>query len=220
MSKIIEGPVRKVNLERLTNCCYAFVLVLLVKNIPIPTLQEYYEANETAYSYLVSIADRSVSEIFVYVSAFLILAYFWVVMYHMFHQMKVVDRGFIFRHFITLAMLVFIPVTSLLTDIYTHDPSIVGFMHVNVLFFGIFLMIEWRYASGKGGLLLDRISSEVKLRSTLIILGVPFAAAIALILSWYDVPYTRAIYFIAIPVFALIYYFQNTRNKNEEGLNS
>lgn len=204
-----EGPVTRVNIGRLTNAIYAFTLLLLFKNIRIPSFSDYL-GNETVSQY----GTSQVPEIISFVIAFLLIGMFWIVTYHIFHQLKTLDRKFIYIHFAGMMMLIFIPITSHLVEVYLFEPMFAFFFHLNVFLYGLFLWLMWRHASGNRRLLLDEVGAAEASCISVKALYIPATAVIGMVLSTMEVPFTRFLYFGTMIAFLVTHWVQNHASAN------
>jgi uncharacterized membrane protein len=158
-------PVRKVNLERLTTGFFAFSMILLVKNIQVPNVTHL-----VANADLVPLISGTIAGSWEYLITSLIVLAFWISNARVLHMLAGVDWKFLYRHFAGLLMLVCIPVTSLLDDIYGDSPGLDALLHLNVLLIGICILAGWWYALKNPGILRDEVSPGDKSTTTLVIL--------------------------------------------------
>ena len=191
-----EGPVTKTNVGRLTNAIFVFTLLLLFKNVRLPSFVDtLHEASVEKFGYM------QIPDIMSFINAFIIIAMFWIVSFHIFHQLKRIDRTYLYLHFGLLVMIIFIPITSHMYQIFDGNSFLALFFHLNVLFISFFLIAEWNHCKGKPDIL---SSGCIQSRGTCIsrkLLYIPITAVIGIILSIYDIPMTRDLYYFTIIVF-------------------
>ncbi|MDD1729388.1 MAG: DUF1211 domain-containing protein [Methanospirillum sp.] len=199
MSDGIQGdePVTKVNIGRLTNAIFAFTLLLLFKNIKTPSFNDYVQ-NATSEQF----GLMQFSEIVGFVNAFIIISLIWMVTFHIFHQMRKVDRHYIYLHFFLLMMVIFIPINSHLYEIFNGDSPFSFFFHLNMLIIGILLMREWQYASRHPGLL-QEVKPERAGNVSRKMYYIPATACIGILLSVYGLSSTRDLYYLTIIAFLI-----------------
>lgn len=199
-----EGPVTKTNIGRLTNGIFVFTLLLLFKNVRLPSFSDSLHETGADTFGLMQIPD-----ILSFINAFLIIALIWIMTFHIFHQLQKVDRRFLYLHFGLLILIVFIPITSHLYQIFDGNSFIAFFFHANILCISIFLIGEWYHCTHTPGLL--SIDEHMQTFSCISrkILYLPITAIIGIILSLYDVHLTRNLYYATMMVFFLDYVITN-----------
>ncbi|NLL09589.1 MAG: DUF1211 domain-containing protein [Methanomicrobiales archaeon] len=188
-----EGPVTKTNVGRLTNGIYVFTLLLLFKNVRIPSFSDIMHDTEIGTFGLMQIPD-----ILSFINAFLIIALFWTITFHIFHQLRKVDMKFLFLHFGLLIFIIFIPVSSHLYQVMNGNSIISIFFHSNILFIGIFLIFEWLHGIHTPGLTGKEICSQKISCISRKMFYVPVSAVIGIMLSLIDIPLTRNIYYVTM----------------------
>ncbi len=208
---LVEGPVTRVNVGRLTNAIYAFTLLLLFKNIRTPSFADYH-VNDTIAQY----GFGQIPQIMSFILAFILIGVFWIITYHMLHQLSRVDRHFLYLHFAGLMMLIFIPVTSHLVELFLLESFFAFLFHLNVFCFGVFLLLEWRHASVRRQLLLPDIGMAQIHCTNVRMLFIPVTAVIGMVLASLGVHYTRFIYFGTMAAFIAVSSWQSWRIMGEE----
>jgi uncharacterized membrane protein len=195
--RVREGPVTKTNVGRLTNAIFVFALLLLFKNIRTPSFEDYV-GNATAHEFgLMQFPD-----ILNFLTVFVILAMIWVVTFHVFHQIEKLDWTTLYLHFILLMCIIFIPISSNLTTVFTGNAAISLVFHLNMLTIGVILLLEWVHCRKAPQILKPGISIDEIHLTDLGMVYIPFTAVVGCVLSNYDLPYTQYIYFGTMLAFA------------------
>jgi len=146
-------PISKVNLERLTNGIYAFTMTLLVRNIQTPD-PGLVITEPGLVQYLVT----TILSIVDFAGSFIILGMFWLFYFQMFHRMKSVDFRFIYLHFASLMVVVFVPFTESLTSYNTTVPLADVLFQVNYLALSVLLVLAWHHARSHPELLVPELT--------------------------------------------------------------
>lgn len=206
-----EGPVTKTNIGRLTNAIFAFTFLLLFKNIRTPSFDDYV-GNATANQFGLMQAP----DIFNFLVVFVILAMIWVVTFHVFHQIEKLDWTYLYLHFVLLMFVIFIPISSNLTTVFSQNLGVSLFFHLNMLAIGVVLLLEWWHCRNAPQLLKSGISRYEIRRTDLIMMFIPFTAVVGCILSNFDLPFTEDIYFGTMLAFALTGIRILNRKKNPD----
>ena len=100
-----EGPVTKVNVGRLTNGIFVFTLLLIFKNIKLPSFGDYMLSVSADKFGLMQIPD-----IMSFFNAFIIVSMFWLIFFQIFNKIKKFNRVLLYLHICLLMMIIFIPI--------------------------------------------------------------------------------------------------------------
>lgn len=207
-----EGPVTKVNVGRLTNAIFAFTLLLLFKNIRLPSFSDTLTETPVEKFGLMQIPD-----ILSFINAFIIIAMFWMVTFHIYHQLKRIDRTYLYHHFGLLVMIIFIPITSHLYQIFEGNAIMSILFHLNMLIISISLIFEWAHIKNDRKILIPNcIESKVTCISRKI-LYIPLTATFGIFLSIFDLPLTRNLYYGTMILFLLDWFVTQKKQKNTSG---
>jgi uncharacterized membrane protein len=200
-----EGPVTKVNVGRLTNAIFVFTLLLLFRNIKIPTYGDLI-GNATANDFgLMQLPD-----ILNFLNAFIIIAMLWIVLFNIFNHLQKIDRIYLYLHLITLMMVIFIPISSHLNVVYPGRSVFPLLFNLNMLAIGALLFLEWWHISQKPSIQKPGINSSQIQCIGIKMLYIPATAVFGAVLSTFDLKYTQSVYFITMIAFALTtLYFRN-----------
>jgi uncharacterized membrane protein len=201
--RITDGPVKRVNVGRLTNGIFGFSFLILFFKLGMPDFANY-AGDIKAEQYLLS----NMPDINNFITVFLILAMLWAVMFHLFHQTAWIDRIFLYLHFILLMLVIFIPYTNNLAigmagnSVYSFPFSIL--FHLNMLAIGLMLFIEWKYCQKKHALLKPEALGDDPVFVHTGLMIIPLTAIAGCVLAVYSFNNTQYIYIIAAIIFALI----------------
>lgn len=196
-----DGPVTKVNVGRLTNGIFVFTLLLIFKNIKLPSFGDYMLSVPADKFGLMQIPD-----IMSFLNAFIIVSMFWLIFFQIFNKIKKFNRVLLYLHICLLMMIIFIPIISHLYQLYPDNIFILLIFHMNMLITGLFILAEWKYSRHNSGLLISSLTPGQISCITRELLFVPITAVIGLSLSLFDIPYTRNLYYLTIVVIVLYAY--------------
>jgi uncharacterized membrane protein len=146
-------PINKVNLERITNGIYAFTMTLMVRNIQTP-VPGSITSDAALAKFLVSVI-LSVTDV---IGAFLILGMFWLFYFQMFHRMKTFDYRFLYLHFLSLMVVVFVPFTQSFAAQSETVPSSNILYQINYLALSLILVWQWHHARSHPALLAPELT--------------------------------------------------------------
>jgi uncharacterized membrane protein len=194
--------VTKVNVGRLTNAIFVFTLLLLFRNVRTPTFED--AANITAGNFV------QTPDILSFLNAFIIIAMLWIVLFHIFNQLQKVDRTYLYIHFITLMLIIFIPISSHLNVVYPGKSEFPVLFNLNMLAIGLLLAFEWWHISRTPAIRNTGINSFQMHCIGMKMLYIPVTAVSGVILSMLDLPYTQSVYLVTMLAFLLTsLYFRN-----------
>jgi uncharacterized membrane protein len=206
-----EGPVTKVNVGRLTNAIFVFTLLLLFKNVRTPTFGDYGIVTMDNFMQ-VQIAD-----ILSFLNACVILAMLWVVLFHIFNQLQKVDRTYLYIHFTTLMMIIFIPISSHLNVVYPGKSDFPVLFNLNMLAIGLLLALEWWHISRTPAIRNPGINSFQMHCIGMKMLYIPVTAVFGVILSMFDLRYTQSVYLVTMLAFLVTSLYSRNREKIHGG---
>lgn len=198
VGEVRDGPVTKINIGRLTNAIFAFTFLLLFKNIRTPSFEDYI-GNSTAHQF----GLMQVPDILNFFVVFVVLAMIWVVTFYVFHQVERMDWTSLYLHFVLLMWVIFIPISSNLSTVFSANAGVSLFFHLNMLAIGIVLFLEWRHYRKFSHLLKPGIPRDELRISDFRMLFLPFTAIVGCVLANYDIPYTPYMYFGTLVAFIL-----------------
>lgn len=193
-------PISKVNLERITNGIYAFTMTLMVRNITTPVAGSVTDEISFA-QYLVSI----ILQVIDFAGAFLILGMFWLFYFQMFHRMKTFDFRFLYLHFLSLMIVVFVPFTQSFANMGEAVPASNILFQLNYLALSLILTWQWYHARTHPELLepqLNEAEASFLAKKFLVPLGV---AILGIVFVWADFGYIDILYLAPFVVLGLFF---------------
>lgn len=207
-----EGPITRMNIGRFTNAVFAFTLLLLFKNIRIPSFGDYLaNANFEQFGIM------QVPDILSFINAFVVIAMIWVVVFHVYHQVSRVDRTYIYLHFLFIMALVFIPVTSHLSLVFPGYTLFPVIFHGNMLVLGSLIALEWYHILKKKEIQKDPLDRDRALCIGIKTVYIPAAAVCGILLASLGVPYTEGIYLFVIIAFLATPYLPFMKGASPRG---
>jgi uncharacterized membrane protein len=206
-----EGPVTKVNVGRLTNAIFVFTLLLLFKNVRTPTFGD--SLNVTMDNFM----QVQIPDILSFLNAFIIIAMLWIVLFHIFNQLQKVDRAYLYLHFITLMLIIFIPISSHLNVVYPGKSEFPVLFNLNMLAIGLLLALEWWHISRTPAIRNPEINSYQIHCIGIKMLYIPVTAVFGVILSTFDLKHTQSVYLVTIIAFFLTSLYSRNRGRMHGG---
>jgi uncharacterized membrane protein len=198
MQRDAEGPVTKTNIGRLTNTIFVFAFFLLFRNIRTPTYDDWV-ANATADQFGLMQSPIIVN----FLNVFLILAMIWIIVFHVFHQYRLFDRGYLYLHFSLLMFIIFIPITSQHALLFSSIPDVFYLFHLNMLAIGILIALEWWHCIKNPYLIGPGVTAGERTSTDLIVLLIPAFAVAGCLMVYFDLPDTQYLYFVTMLVLAI-----------------
>jgi len=209
---VINEPITKVNLERITNAIFAFTMTLLARDIVTPdqyanissiTMEEFF--TDTLFS------------IFDFLGVFILLAMFWMLFFQMFHRMKTYDYHFLHIHMLALMTIVLIPFSSSFSNLVDNNYIFADFFfQINYFLLGIILVYLWNYARSRPSLLDKSLTfSEARLLMNKCLVP-PFVAIIGIVCVAANLKYMDLLYFL--PFIILGIFFRDPSDKPAKNL--
>ena len=138
----VTEPISKVNLERITNGIYAFTMTLMIRNIQTPP-PGTIENSASFFAYI----STTLLAVVDFIGAFLILGMFWLFYFQIFHRMKTFDFRFLYIHFLSLMIVVFVPFTQSFTSNSTGFAVADILFQLNYFALSVVLIYGWYYAT-------------------------------------------------------------------------
>jgi uncharacterized membrane protein len=134
----LEYYIAKNRLETLIDGIFAIAMTLLVLGIGPPKPPE-----ALAPAVLPGMIFDLVPQVFVFIVAFLVLAYFWLGHHRQFYFVSMVDPALLWINILLLISIVFIPFSTDLVGDYPNVISAVLLFHANILIVGLLFAHQW-----------------------------------------------------------------------------
>ncbi len=199
-----KAPIDKSNVERISNGIFAFTMTLLARDIVMPNIDnaEAISQDMLLTNILLAIAPKALN----YLTAFAILALFWMCFAQIYYNIRAVDWKLISLNLFCIMLIVFIPFTN--TFVTLVDNPFISFLYeCNLLLVGLLYYKQWSYASKSYRLIHKSLTYEeirsLKRKISLI----PAISLFAIVLTLLDVDYGQSLYLLG---FALLFYL-NTK---------
>jgi len=193
-------PIDKVNLERITNGIYAFTMTLMVRNIQTPA-----PGSITSDPALAKFLVTTIFSITDFIGAFVILGMFWLFYFQMFHRMKTFDYRFLYLHFLSLMVVVFVPFTQSFASQSELVPSSNVMYQINYLILAFLLVWQWHYARSHPALLVPELTgadASFLAKKFLVPLGV---AILGIVLLSAGVGYVDILYLLPFIILGIFF---------------
>jgi uncharacterized membrane protein len=138
-------------LETLGDAIFAFALTLLAFDLRLP------ETNPTDLGHGLQIL---LPKLVVVIFAFLVIAQHWDVHQRTMLYIDHADGVFIWLNLLSLLFIVLLPASADILGRYPMEPLSLIIFGINLALFSLTSWFLWRYASGKGHLLVDNINPQ------------------------------------------------------------
>ncbi len=184
----------KERVEALTDGIYGFAMTLLVIGVGIPSAGPAV-AEDTL---VVDIIAAELPDFIHYVTAFLILAGFWLSHHIQYTEIRAIDRTLIWMNILSLLFVALVPFSTTLAGDFPDSSTAAIVLETNLLIIGLVSFWQWRYATRGHRFAdpdLDPGIIRIGLQKTLV---VPAISAVAIVLALLGIPWSILIY-IAIP---------------------
>lgn len=172
-------------IETLVDGIFAIAMTLLVLSINVPQLI-YPVTNALILQSL----DDLVTQLYIYVLSFILLAMFWRVNHQQFYLIKKSDNQLIWINILWLMFVALVPFSASLVGDYgeIQIPNI--FFHLNMFFIGVFFYLNWYYAARKN-FLDEQVDSAWIGMTKRINLALPLVSLLAIFLTYlsFFIPY-------------------------------
>jgi len=191
-------------LEALTDGIFAFAMTLLVLSISLPDDPggKGYMPNAELEDLILGESHRFLN----YAIAFLLLAGFWMNHSREFHMIKATEHKHTWINILFLMFVALVPFTTALVGDYGQDWVAWLFFGANILILGIFLYMNWWYASRNRHLLhadVEEERIELGKRRGLV---VPSAAVVSVAVSL-SAPSLAGFVYMLIPIVLMLPWF-------------
>lgn len=180
-------------IETLVDGVFAIALTLLVLSIDVPQI-----SGNVTDAFLLQYLNTLSGQLLIYAFSFLLLASFWRANHRQFFFIRKSDSTLIW---ITLVWLMFIALVPFSTDFVSNYGSHMIpmlFFNFNMLFIGIFFILNWTYVNRKG-FFIESMTKERYERAKRINYTLPIVALIAILITFVQPlwsPYTYILIFV------------------------
>ena len=133
-------------IEALVDGVFAIAMTILILNLKPPRT-----VSPLTSSQLVKMLLADSAKGWNYALSFLLLAVFWKVHHKHYHVIKRTDERLIWINIFMLMVVVLLPFS---TSVYGEYPTLTAaavFLELNLFFIGLFILIQWAYATGATG---------------------------------------------------------------------
>lgn len=192
-------------LEALTDGIFAFAMTLLVLSITLPD-----DPGGAGYIPNAELEDLILGEwhrFLNYAIAFLLLASFWMNHTKEFHMIKATEHKHTWINVLFLMFVALVPFTTALAGDYSGDWVAWAFFGANIFILGVFLYMNWWYASRNRSLIRAEVRDEHIEMGKRRGLVVPAAALLSIGISLFH-PNLAGLVYMLIPFALLLPWFQ------------
>ncbi len=177
-------------IETLVDGIFAIAMTLIVLSINLPVISGKV-TDPVLWQYLINLGQQ----LYIYAFSFLLLASFWRAHHQQFFFIKRTDSNLIWINVLWLMFIALVPFSTNFVSTYgSHEPAML-FFNFNMLFIGLFYIINWSYATRKN-YLIDEIKAEQLVLMRRMDLVLPIAAIIAIGVSFVSPQFSPFSYFL------------------------
>jgi uncharacterized membrane protein len=181
---------------------YAFSMTLLVTTISVPPKylgEEYAEPVQ-------EILRGVLPDLFHYFIAFILLAIFWYFEHQRFRYLRHLDRPLIVMNIASLAFVCLIPFTTNVAGDYPFDMLGAMLFEFNIFIIGMIAFTQWKYIQSRRLDLVPELDRALIGREIAWALVFPILAVCGLIMAWFRLPLSLAIFFLAPFIMAWLFW--------------
>jgi uncharacterized membrane protein len=136
----LEYHISKNRLETLVDGIFAIAMTLLVLGINPPRPQE-----AVATAVLPEMIESLIPQIFLFIVAFLVLAFFWLGHHRQFHFVRRIDPALLWINILILIAIVFVPFSTDVAGDYPGVTDAVLLFHANMFIVGFLFSLQWHH---------------------------------------------------------------------------
>ena len=179
-------------IETLTDGIFAIAMTLLVLSLALP------EAGKEAIE-MHSLLLGQIDKFFNYALSFILLAIFWIRHHQQFHFIKRTDGKHLWINIFFLMFVALMPFSTSLAGDYSREPLAEVFFGFNIFMLGMFLILNWSYATNHHRLVDPNLDPQSIASGTKPRMVAPLVAVLAIGLAFVD-PRISSLAYLLIPI--------------------
>lgn len=199
-------------LEALTDGIFAFAMTLLALSIAMPD-----DPDDVGYMPNAELREMIIHEwrrFLNYAIAFLLLASFWMNHAKEFHMLKATEHRHTWINVIFLMFVAIVPFTTTLIGDYGNDSVAWTVFGLNMFVLGLFLYLNWWYASRNRRLIHEDVRDEHIIVGRRRGLVVPLVSLISIIIAQFE-PGIAGFAYLFIPLILMLPFFHVQHKKQQ-----
>ncbi len=202
--------ISKERLETMVDAIFAFAMTLLVLGIQTPSF-----SISQAPAELPRYIGHLVPQVILFITAFLVLALFWLEHHRQFYYVRQADPTILWLNIAILIFIVLIPFTTDVSGDYDGVQIAVLLFHVNFLAIGTLFLAHWVHLSRSCHLCSGELNPGVAASRVWFLALTPGCAVIGIIVSFFSPSASLAAYLL-IPAFVYVFRI-SMKPRNQEG---
>ena len=188
----------KNRIEALSDGIFAVAMTLLVFEFHVPALPH------TASNILVAPALLHLWPKFVtYAVSFLSLGVFWIGHHNMYHAVRRADRVLLGLSILFFMFVAFLPFSTSVLNAFMETQVGLLFFGANLTIIGWLLFLQWAYATTQPGMMAEFVTPEHRSRVRFRFLLYPVVVTLTMLLCFWSVPISLAIYLLLLPAYVI-----------------
>ena len=188
----------KNRIEALSDGIFAIVMTLLILEFHVPTLPSNAPNVEVTPT-LIALWPKFVS----YIVTFVSLGFFWVGHHIMYHAIRRADRTLLWLNIFFFMFVSLLPFSTSVLNAFSEAFVAPLFFGANLAIIGWILFFQWHYANSQPDMLANFVSAEYRTRVRSRMLIVPVATTLTVIVCFWSVGISLAIYVLLLPLYML-----------------
>ncbi len=188
----------KNRIEALSDGVFAIVMTILVFNFHVPELPPDAQ-NVQLIPALFALWPKFVT----YAVSFVSLGVFWIGHHMMYHTIRKADRALLWLNIFFFMFVSVLPFSASLVDAFLQTQVAPLFFGANITVIGWMLFLQWAYASRQPDMMASFVTPEVRRAVRSRILMAPAATTLTMLICFWSVQISLAIYLLVLPLYML-----------------
>lgn len=188
----------KNRIEALSDGIFAIVMTLLILELRVPSLP-FTAPNVEVAPALFALWPKFAN----YLVTFLSLGVFWVGHHMMYHTVRRANRTLLWLNIFFFMFVSLLPFSTSVLNAFPRAFVAPFFFGANLALIGWLLFFQWTYANSQPGMLADFVSAEDRATIGSRVLIVPVAITLTVLICFWRVGVSLAIYLLLLPLYML-----------------
>ena len=193
-----ERGLTKTRIEALCDGVFAIAMTLMIFNIRVPEVP-----GDLVRTRLAPILFSLWPQFLVYAISFVMLGVYWVGHHNQYHYIRRTNRLLLWINVAFLLCVTLVPFSTALLGRYPTEQIAVVVYAVNLILVGIILLVHWRYAVSRRGLVDSDLAPDLVKQASRRILLAPAILVLAVAFSFLNTIVSLALFAIIPAVYIL-----------------
>jgi len=197
-SEVHPFELGKNRIEALSDGVFAIVMTILVFNFKVPELPPDAQ-NVQLTPALFALWPKFVT----YAVSFVSLGVFWIGHHVMYHTIRRADHTLLWLNIFFFMFVSVLPFSTSLVDAFLQTQVAPLFFGANIAVIGWLLFLQWAYASRRPDMMAGFVTPEFRRAVRGRILMAPVATTLTMLICFWSVEISLAIYLLVLPLYTL-----------------